>query len=242
MLPEEFTHRADSQFQDLWLNNYAFVFKSGTPEIQRVSTKKSYRRTGGGNRKVSPGTQGRQVPFHNKKGQAQNMNIASHSEIREPMDPNTEDIVQSKSNADELGERNEPLVIATRIDDPKPTKVFVTNVPYDIDEASLTSEFGKHGMRVTKSTLYRAQGRHRGTGCVVVHPEDYSQALELNKKIHVHNRLLGVEPFRPKERSGRPPPPTRVYDGGEALISVSVTLVEWYVVQLLRTVRSQGLV
>ncbi|KAJ7708471.1 hypothetical protein B0H14DRAFT_3024345 [Mycena olivaceomarginata] len=142
-----------------------------------------------------------------------------------------------------VADKDEPIVdfATTPVDDSGPTKVFVTNVPYDFDETGLAAEFGKHGVQVQKVTLYRAQRRHRGIGCVVVHPDDYDQALELSGKIPVRHGAIGVEPFKPKYRHCRAGGEAGLHDG-EAFFSVTVTLIEWSIVQLFRTLRNQGMV
>ncbi|KAJ7809618.1 hypothetical protein B0H14DRAFT_2865555 [Mycena olivaceomarginata] len=132
-----------------------------------------------------------------------------------------------------VADKDEPIVdfATTPVDDSGPTKVFVTNVPYDFDETGLAAEFGKHGVQVQKVTLYH----------------DYDQALELSGKIPVRHGAIGVEPFKPKYRRGGQPP--RLQAGGEAglhdgeaFFSVTVTLIEWSIVQLFRTLRNQGMV
>jgi RNA recognition motif-containing protein len=122
----------------------------------------------------------------------------------------------------------------------QPTRVFVNNVPYNLDEAGLAKELGKHHIRVKSATIYRHQKRHRGIGCVVVHPDDYDRASMLDDQIQVHGRRIGVKPFQPKNLRGGQP--QKMHDGGDAFFSVTVTLLEWHVVQLFRTLRNQGAV
>ncbi|KAJ7508060.1 hypothetical protein B0H11DRAFT_1902372 [Mycena galericulata] len=206
----------------------------------------------------------RHILFHDKKRRAQNINSAFQNPGGDQMDPksdtpvisgvqrcnilNASKLLESMTAGTGAPDKDEPTVafVETRIDDSQPTTLFVTNVPYDLDEAGLTAEFGKHDIRVKTAKIYRAQRRHRGIGCVVVHPEDYDQAVELHKKIRIHDRCIRIEPFKPKDQRGRQPPlpllPPRMHEGGEAFFSTSVTLVEWYVVQLFRTLRSQGVV
>ncbi|KAJ7928714.1 ankyrin repeat-containing domain protein [Mycena leptocephala] len=145
----------------------------------------------------------------------------------------------SEANADVL-DKDEPIVdsASTGFDDLQPTRVFVNNVPYNLDEAGLAKEFGKHHIRVKRATIYRRQKRHRGIGCVVVHPDDYGRASMLDDQIQVHGRRIGVKPFRPKNLRGG----QKMHDGGDAFFSVTMMLLEWHVMQLFRTLRNQGAV
>ncbi|KAJ7907255.1 hypothetical protein B0H13DRAFT_2332539 [Mycena leptocephala] len=60
----------------------------------------------------------------------------------------------SEASADVL-DKDEQIVdsASTGFDDMQPTRVFVNNVPYNLDEAGLAKEFGKHHIRVKSATI-----------------------------------------------------------------------------------------
>ena len=98
-------------------------------------------------------------------------------------------------------------------------KIFVGNLPFDIDSENLASLFGQAGTVEVAEVIYnRATDRSRGFGFVTMSTlEELKKAVEMFSGYELNGRVLTVNKAAPKgaqpERPPRPPQSFRVYVG-----------------------------
>ncbi|XP_058093683.1 28 kDa ribonucleoprotein, chloroplastic-like isoform X1 [Magnolia sinica] len=140
---------------------------------------------------------------------------------------------------------------------PEEAKLFVGNLPYDVESADLAELFEKAGIVESAEVIYnRETDQSRGFGFVVMSTiEEAEKAVEMFNRYDVNGRLLTVNKAAPKgsrvERSPRVFEPTfRIYVGNlpwqvddarlEQVFSEHGKVVEARVVYDRETGRSRG--
>ncbi|KAJ7508111.1 hypothetical protein B0H11DRAFT_1902420 [Mycena galericulata] len=136
------------------------------------------------------------------------------------------------ADIDKVGENN----IMKPENATKLTKLFVRNLPNNLNGASLAAKFQDFGIPVTDARIYG----NRGIGFVVVKLADHDRALGLNNEIRILGRSIGIEVFN--ARNARENQGSQTKHEGEAFFTVNLTLIEWQGVQLFRILQSQCLV
>ena len=83
--------------------------------------------------------------------------------------------------------------------------LYVGNLSYDIDSASLEGLFAPHGtVESAKVVMDRDTGRSKGFGCVEMSSDEEAQAAIAALDGHeVDGRAMKVNEARPREDSGR---------------------------------------
>ncbi|KAL3628921.1 hypothetical protein CASFOL_027967 [Castilleja foliolosa] len=119
----------------------------------------------------------------------------------------------SESGAD--GQETEGFVDAS-----EEAKVFVGNVPYDVDSGKLAEIFGDAGVVEIAEIIYnRETDQSRGFGFVTMSTvEEAEKAIELFDKYNINGRLLTVNKAAPK--GSRPERPPRVSESSSSRIYV----------------------
>ncbi|KAL5222727.1 hypothetical protein ABZP36_027440 [Zizania latifolia] len=134
--------------------------------------------------------------------------------------PQVEDEVVASGEEDEVVASGEEEVEDYAVEPPEEAKVYIGNLPYDVDSEGLAHLFEQAGVVEVAEVIYnRETGQSRGFGFVTMATvEEADKAIEMLNRYDISGRLLNVNRAAPRgSRVERPPrqfaPAFRAYVG-----------------------------
>ncbi|KAF0915466.1 hypothetical protein E2562_036329, partial [Oryza meyeriana var. granulata] len=152
-------------------------------------------------------------------GAAEESDVPEESDQEEDYTPEAEEdeepVEASAEEAEDVGEE-----VGEYVEPPEEAKVYVGNLPYDIDSERLAQLFEQAGVVEVAEVIYnRETDRSRGFGFITMSTvEEAEKAVEMFHRYDVNGRLLTVNKAAPRgARVERPPrqfgPSFRIYVG-----------------------------
>ncbi|KAJ7872745.1 hypothetical protein B0H13DRAFT_1895257 [Mycena leptocephala] len=125
-------------------------------------------------------------------------------------------------------------------DDFKPTKLFIGNIHYGLDDEALIAEFMARNYSIAEARIYRLQKRSCGCGYVIIASNDQAERL-LTQGPEIKNRRIRVYRFTPKSTEARKTPSTEQKKLEQKFFSMVLTLAECRIIQLFRLINGENL-
>ncbi|KAJ7892698.1 hypothetical protein B0H13DRAFT_1886584 [Mycena leptocephala] len=130
---------------------------------------------------------GSSASLKNRQESQMETGVPAAVELKNDVDSKVREEETSFADIDKVGENN----IMKPENATKLTKLFVRNIPNNLNGAFLAAKFQDFRIPVTNARIYE----NRGVGFVVVNLADHDRALGLSNKIRILGRSIGIEVF-----------------------------------------------